>query len=169
MQPRRILKVRLSTCHFWRINEWQSWVVSHLAGTVLRFRSSVVEEMDGTVEWWIPHDTPINEYTLGYPPPTMPVKRSSVHFYERPLINLHFPLLVGRGYTQHMELYTQENVWVKVVSLQHYRLHLPLHPGCQWKGLSGSPTQKNIRILVVTVNMWGRWSEIIDETLWSMK
>ena len=38
----------------------------------------------------------------GYPPPTNS-EIISVHFYEGPPINLHFPLLVGRRYPQYIQ------------------------------------------------------------------
>ena len=42
-------------------------------------------------------------YIGGFPHPTN--SERSVHFYEGPPINLHFPLSVGRGYPQYILIY----------------------------------------------------------------
>ena len=53
--------------------------------------------------WWsIILVYPVDVMSWGYPPPT-----NSEIFYEGPLINLHFPLFVGRGYLQVMSHFFQ--------------------------------------------------------------
>ena len=65
----------------------------------------------------------------------IPIYKSSVHVYEGTPMNLHFPLLVGRGYPQAIPTYNSYNsliqfLWFTGVRISHLQPSRPTKLNC---------------------------------------